>query len=73
MTPPLHIKLDVDKSILEDPTNAHNRWHPDIAPVAWVEPGETVILDVRDGFDVQVTPKSTSRASRRSTSTPTTR
>jgi len=57
-----HIHLDLTKSILEDPANAHNRWHPDIEPVAWVEPGETFRLDVRDGFDVQVSPDSTSES-----------
>jgi formamidase len=55
---PLHVKLDITKSIIEDPTNGHNRWHPDIEPVAWVDPGETVVFDVRDGFDVQVFPDS---------------
>jgi formamidase len=62
MTQPQHIKLDLERSILEDSTNSHNRWHPDIPPVAWVEPGETFKLDVRDGFDVQVFPDSTSQS-----------
>jgi formamidase len=62
MTQLQHIRLDIDKSILKDPTNGHNRWHPDIRPVAWVEPGETFKLDVRDGFDVQVFPDSTSES-----------
>jgi formamidase len=59
MSAPVHIRLDITKSILEDSTNGHNRWHPDIAPIAWVDPGATVVLDVRDGFDVQVFPDST--------------
>jgi len=57
-----HIRLDMNKSILEDATNAHNRWHPDIEPITWAEPGETIVLDVRDGFDVQVFPDSTSES-----------
>lgn len=62
MAEPQHIRLDVNTSIIEDPTNGHNRWHPDIPPVAWVESGETFKLDVRDGFDVQVFPDSTSQS-----------
>jgi formamidase len=34
--------------------NCHNRFHPDIAPVATVQPGDTVIFETRDAFDNQL-------------------
>jgi formamidase len=37
---------------------AHNRWHPDLEPVATVRAGETLTLEMRDGFDGQLTPES---------------
>lgn len=38
---------------------AHNRWHPDLEPVACVRPGEEVTLETRDGIDGQLGPGST--------------
>ena len=38
---------------------AHNRWHPDLEPVARVAPGGVVTLETRDGLDGQLTPEST--------------
>jgi len=38
---------------------AHNRWHPDLEPVASVAPGEELTLVTRDGIDGQLTPEST--------------
>ena len=40
-------------------TAAHNRWHPEIEPVAAVAPGEVVTLETRDGLDGQLTREST--------------
>jgi formamidase len=37
----------------------HNRWHPDLEPVATVRPGEEVTLATRDGLDGQLTRTST--------------
>jgi formamidase len=34
---------------------AHNRWHPDLEPVATVKPGEAITLETRDGIDGQLT------------------
>ena len=34
---------------------AHNRWHPELEPVAHVEPGELITLETRDGLDGQLT------------------
>ncbi len=36
-------------------SSAHNRWHPDLDPVARVEPGEEVVFETRDGLDGQLT------------------
>jgi formamidase len=36
----------------------HNRWHPELEPVASVRPGETLTLETRDGIDGQLTPDS---------------
>ena len=38
---------------------AHNRWHPDLEPVATVAPGVELTLSTRDGIDGQLTPEST--------------
>ena len=38
---------------------AHNRWHPDLEPVAVVAPGEEITLEARDGIDGQLTREST--------------
>ena len=40
-------------------TGAHNRWHPEIEPVAVVAPGDVVTLETRDGLDGQLTREST--------------
>jgi formamidase len=37
----------------------HNRWHPDLAPAASVEPGELLTVETRDGLDGQLTRRST--------------
>lgn len=44
---------------LRDAGSGHNRWHPDIPPAAEVDPGDSLVVDVRDGLDVQVLPDST--------------
>jgi formamidase len=37
----------------------HNRWHPDLEPVASAEPGQEITLECRDGLDGQLTREST--------------
>ena len=39
-------------------TGAHNRWHPDLEPVATVRPGDEITLETRDGLDGQLAPDS---------------
>ncbi len=36
--------------------NCHNRFHPDLPPVANADPGDTVIFETRDAFDNQYGP-----------------
>jgi formamidase len=36
----------------------HNRWHPDLEPVAVVRPGDEITLETRDGIDGQLTRES---------------
>lgn len=59
------ITLDLTKSCSSEPDKGHNRWHPDIPPVMRVEQGEELVMDTRDGLDMQVTPR-TSAADLRS-------
>ena len=53
------IRIDRSKTLLEEPTTGHNRWHPDIAPVVRCEPGDEVVLETRDAFDGQMGPQAT--------------
>ena len=39
--------------------SAHNRWHPDLEPVARVAPGDVVTLETQDGLAGQLTREST--------------
>ncbi len=56
-TQTLHeVRIDRTKRLADDPGTGHNRWHPDIPPVIWCEPGDEVILETRDAFDGQFGP-----------------
>jgi acetamidase/formamidase len=44
----VQITLERDKPLSAQPDKGHNRWHPDIPPLAEVEPGEEVLLDTLD-------------------------
>src|SRR4051812_49626508 len=41
------IKVDLTKSAYENDM-VHNRWHPDIPIVAWVNPGDDFIIETYD-------------------------
>ena len=43
--------LDNTKPFRDQAKPGHNRWHPDIPPVATVRPGETFRVDCREWFD----------------------
>jgi formamidase len=55
-----HIRIDRSKPLRAEPHTGHNRWHPDIAPILTVNPGETVVLETRDALDGAVSPAMTS-------------
>jgi len=48
------IRIDRSKTLVEEPSTGHNRWHPDIPPVVRCEPGDEVVLETRDAFDGQM-------------------
>ena len=48
-----YIKIDRSKQLGDEQDVGHNRWHPDIKPVAEVEPGQTIGIETRDAFDGQ--------------------
>jgi formamidase len=50
----LHLRVDLERSVLADSRNSHNRLWPDLEPVATVDPGAEVTLDLRDGMDGQL-------------------
>lgn len=54
-----YLAIDRTKTLAEEPSSGHNRWHPDIPPLAEVEPGDVVGLETRDAFDGFVTPATT--------------
>ncbi|MEP6527678.1 MAG: acetamidase/formamidase family protein [Nocardioidaceae bacterium] len=56
------IRIDWNKTLLEEPNTGHNRWHPDISPVVRCEPGDEVVLETRDAFDGQMGPAATLQA-----------
>ena len=53
------IRIDRSRTLLEEPNTGHNRWHPDIPPLVWCEPGDEVVLETRDAFDGQMGPDAT--------------
>jgi formamidase len=55
----LRIAVDRHRSIVASPANSHNRMWPELDPIAVIEPGEELELELRDGMDGQLTPAST--------------
>ena len=53
------IRIDRGKPLAEEPHVGHNRYHPDIAPVAEIGEGEEIALETRDALDGQITPQTT--------------
>ena len=54
----MRISLDTTKPLTADPSTGHNRWHPDIEPIARIGQNQSLTLETRDGFDGQLTPTS---------------
>jgi formamidase len=55
----LRILIDRSRPVHEGAANGHNRWHPDIPPVASVNSGATVTFELRDSRDRALTRSST--------------
>jgi formamidase len=55
------IEIDPSKPLVEEQTNGHNRWHEAIEAAVEVDPGDTVVYETRDAFDIQLGPSSTSQ------------
>ncbi|MGH7096133.1 MAG: acetamidase/formamidase family protein [Stellaceae bacterium] len=53
------ISIDRAKRLAEEPHTGHNRYHPDIPPVAEVGEGEEIALETRDALDGQLGPATT--------------
>jgi formamidase len=56
------IRIDRSKKLRDEPHLGHNRYHPDIEPILEVAPGETVLIETRDGLDGQIRPGATEAA-----------
>ncbi len=48
-----YVAIDRTRRLGDEPEKGHNRWHPDIKPVAEVDPGQIVGLETRDAMDGQ--------------------
>src|SRR5438477_7498500 len=50
------IRIDRSKPLAEEPHLGHNRYHPDIEPVAEIREGDEIALETRDALDGQIKP-----------------
>jgi formamidase len=55
----VEVRISQTLPLREEPGVGHNRWHPDIVPVARCRPGATVLLETRDAVDGQIGQDST--------------
>jgi formamidase len=53
------VRIPKTGALCADDPVCHNRWHPDIKPVATADPGDTVVFGTRDALDHQFTRNST--------------
>jgi formamidase len=58
----LRIAVAREESIVRRPENSHNRIWPDLEPIASIDSGEEIELELRDGMDGQLSPSSDSAA-----------
>jgi formamidase len=50
------IRIDRGKPLAAEPHLGHNRYHPDITPIAEVDEGDEIALETRDALDGQIKP-----------------
>jgi formamidase len=55
----VRVAVDASLPLAREPGTGHNRWHPDLEPIAFVRPGEEITLETRDGLDGALGPDST--------------
>jgi formamidase len=55
----VEVRIDSSRPLRHDAATGHNRWHPDLKPVATCQPVDTLILETRDAVDGQIGPAST--------------
>jgi formamidase len=53
------VRIDRSKTLAEEPSTGHNRWHEAIPPILRAQPGDRVILETRDALDGQFGPTTT--------------
>ena len=53
------IEIDRSRPLHRGAVAGHNRWHPDLTPVAACEPGEEVCFEIRDSRDREIGREST--------------
>ena len=50
----MRIRVDASRPLHEEPGTGHNRWSPELEPIATVAPGTEITLETRDGLDGQL-------------------
>ncbi|WP_404924952.1 acetamidase/formamidase family protein [Mesorhizobium sp. ORM16] len=55
----VEMKIHPSNPLGQDTAEGHNRWHPDIGPIARCRHGDTLVIETRDALDGQVTPETT--------------
>lgn len=50
----VHVALDPELTLRRQPQRGHNRWHPGLEPAASVEPGDELLMDLRDSMDGEI-------------------
>jgi formamidase len=53
------VEIDPSRPLTEEQRNGHNRWHEAIEPAVEAEPGDLVVYETRDAFDIQLDARST--------------
>ena len=56
--PSLRIEIDRTRPLHLGAEQGHNRWHPDLTPVASIDPGDEVTFEIRDSRDRLIGPDS---------------
>ncbi|HXV57732.1 MAG TPA: acetamidase/formamidase family protein [Gaiellaceae bacterium] len=50
----MRIRVDAARPLRDEPGTGHNRWSPELEPIATVAPGTEITLETRDGLDGQL-------------------